>query len=168
MSGTDVESRATKRYRREKYVVAAEKSLFPTSDLTGGAVRKQWPAAQTPDSACPTRRIGYNHCEGPATGAGATPSGKSQHIQLAQRTASDTITVKAPQCSRAQRDLGNPSLIALSERKQLRNEKTRFLEGFWTGLDGAVDYPFARFWHWPNRPAQPHHSGNDWCRQPGA
>ena len=88
-------------------------------------------------------------------------------IQLAQRTASDTITVKAPRCSRAQRDLEDPGLIALSERKQLRNEKTRFLQGFGTGLDGAVDYPFVRVWHWPNRPAQPHHGGNDWCRQPG-
>ena len=40
MSGTDVESMAIKRYRRGKYVVATEKSLFSTSDLTGGAVQR--------------------------------------------------------------------------------------------------------------------------------
>ena len=47
MSGTDVESMATKRHRRGKHVVATEKSLFSTSDLTGGAVRYLWSDAQT-------------------------------------------------------------------------------------------------------------------------
>ena len=36
------------------------------------------PAAQTPDSACPTRRVGYNHCESPAMVVGLSPSGKSR------------------------------------------------------------------------------------------
>jgi len=61
---------ATKRYRRGKYVVATEKSLFSTSDLAGGAVQRLWSNAQTPYSVCPTRRIGYHHCESPATVAG--------------------------------------------------------------------------------------------------
>jgi hypothetical protein len=78
MSGTNIESMAIKRYRRGKCVVAMEKSLFSTSDLTGGTVQRLWSDAQTPDSACPTRRIGYNHRESPATVAGAMPSGKSQ------------------------------------------------------------------------------------------
>ena len=42
MNGTDVESMAIKRYGREKYVVAAEKKLFLTSDLTCGAVQCLW------------------------------------------------------------------------------------------------------------------------------
>ncbi len=78
MSGTDVESMAIKRYRRGKYVVATEKSLFSTSDFIVGAVGSLWPDAQTPDSACSSRRIGYNHCESPAMVAGAMLSGKSQ------------------------------------------------------------------------------------------
>ncbi len=78
MSGTNVESMAIKRYRRGKYVVATEKSLFSTSDLTAGAVQRLWSDAQTPYSACSSRRIGYNHCESPAMVAGATPYGKSQ------------------------------------------------------------------------------------------
>jgi len=69
---------AIKRYRRGKYVVATEKSLFSTSGLTGGAVQRLWSDAQTPDSVCSTRRIGYNHGESPAMVAGATPSGKSR------------------------------------------------------------------------------------------
>jgi hypothetical protein len=78
MSGTNVESMAIKRYRRGKYVVAIEKSLFSTSGLTGGAVQRLWSDAQTPDSVCTTRRIGYNHCESPAMVAGAMLSGKSR------------------------------------------------------------------------------------------
>ena len=78
MNGTDVESMAIKRYRRGKYVVATEKSLFSTSGLTGGAVRSLWFDAQSPYWACSSFRIGYNHCESPAMIAGATPSGKSQ------------------------------------------------------------------------------------------
>ncbi len=78
MSGTNVESMATKRYRREKYVVPTEKSSSSTSDFTVGAVRSLWPAAQTPDSVCSTHRIGYNYCESLAMVACATPSGKSQ------------------------------------------------------------------------------------------
>ena len=78
MTGTNVESMATKRYRRGKYAVAAEKSLFSTSDFTVSVVRSLWSAAQILDSACPTRRIGYNCGESPAMVAGATPSGKSQ------------------------------------------------------------------------------------------
>jgi hypothetical protein len=38
-----IESMAIKRYRREKYIVATEKSLFSTSNLTGGAVQCLWP-----------------------------------------------------------------------------------------------------------------------------
>ena len=78
MSGTNVESMAIKRYRRGKYVVATEKSLFSTSDLTCGAVQRLWSDAHTPYSACSSRRIGYNHCESPAMVAGAMLSGKSQ------------------------------------------------------------------------------------------
>jgi len=78
MSGTNVESMAIKRYRRGKYIVATEKSLFSTSDLTGGAVQRLWSDAQSPDSACSTHRIGYDHGESPAMVAGATPYGKSQ------------------------------------------------------------------------------------------
>jgi hypothetical protein len=78
MSGTDVESMAIKRYRRGKYVVATEKRLFSTSDLTGGAVQRLWSDAQTPDSAYSTHCIGYNHCESPAMLADATPSRKSR------------------------------------------------------------------------------------------
>ena len=65
MSGTDVESMAAKRYRRGKYVVATKKSLFSSSGLTCGAVQRLWSDAQTPYSACSSRRIGYNHCESP-------------------------------------------------------------------------------------------------------
>ena len=78
MSGTNVESMAMKRYRRGKYVVATEKSLFSTSDLTCGAVQRLWSDAQSPDSACSTHRIGYNHCESSAMVAGAMLSGESQ------------------------------------------------------------------------------------------
>ena len=70
MSGTDVESMATKRYQRVKCVITTEKNLFSTSDLTGGAVRNLWPTAQSPDSVRPTHRIRYNPCSAPATVAG--------------------------------------------------------------------------------------------------
>ena len=49
-----------------------------TSDFTVGADRSLLSAAQTPDTACPTCRIGYSHCESPVMAAGATPSGKFQ------------------------------------------------------------------------------------------
>jgi hypothetical protein len=78
MSGTNVESMAIKRYRRGKYVVATEKSLFSTSGLTAGGVQRLWSDAHTPYSACSTYDIEYNHCESPAMVAGTTPSGKSQ------------------------------------------------------------------------------------------
>jgi hypothetical protein len=78
MSGTDVESMVTKRYRQGKYAVATEESLFSTADLTGGVVQRLWSDAQTPNSACSTRRIGYNYCGSPAMVAGAMPSGKFQ------------------------------------------------------------------------------------------
>ena len=82
MSGTNVESMAIKRYRRGKCAMATEKSLFSTSGLTGGAVQRLWSDAQTPYSACSSRRIGYNHCESPAMVAGAMLSGKSQLKEL--------------------------------------------------------------------------------------
>ena len=53
---------AIERYRRGKYVVATEKSSFSTAGFTVCAVRSLLSAAQTPSSACPTRRIEYNHC----------------------------------------------------------------------------------------------------------
>jgi hypothetical protein len=69
--GTDVESMAIKRYRRGKYVVVTEKSLFSISAPTGGEIQRLWSNAQTPDSVCTARRIGYNYCESPAMVAGA-------------------------------------------------------------------------------------------------
>ena len=74
MSGTNVESMATKRYRRGKYVVATEKSLFSTSDFIVGAVGSLWPDAQTPDSACSTRRYPHFREQGYDCGSGPTES----------------------------------------------------------------------------------------------
>jgi hypothetical protein len=81
MSGTNVESMTVKRYRRGKYVVVTEKSLFLTSELTCGAVQRLWSDAQSPYSVCSSRRLGYNHCEDPAMVAGATPSGTPQAVR---------------------------------------------------------------------------------------
>jgi hypothetical protein len=46
--------------------------------LSSSVLSVVWSDAQTPDSACSTHCIGYNHCESPAMVAAATPSGKSQ------------------------------------------------------------------------------------------
>jgi len=98
MSDTNVESMVIKRYRRGKYVVATEKSLFSTFDLTGGAVQRLWPDAKTPDSACSTHCIEYNHCESRAMVAGTTPYGESRlkRINLPERRRNREILLVYP------------------------------------------------------------------------
>ena len=57
-----------------------------TPEFTIGAVRSPWPAAQKPDSACSTHRIGYNHCKCPVTvsrrDATCLPVGRSRNSRV--------------------------------------------------------------------------------------